>query len=44
MKYLTKVADAEKAWQEKAFRIKAGKEQSMLSILEDRGLVQTVTG
>jgi tyrosyl-tRNA synthetase len=44
MKYLAKVADAEKAWQEKAAKIQAGKEQSMLSILEERGLVKSVTG
>jgi tyrosyl-tRNA synthetase len=44
MKYLAKVADAEKEWQEKAATIRAGKEKSMLTILEERGLVQTVTG
>jgi tyrosyl-tRNA synthetase len=44
MKYMAKVVDAEKEWQEKAFRIEAGKEPSMFSILEKRGLIQTVTG
>lgn len=44
MKYLAKVADAELAWQEKASRIRAGEEKSMLTILEERGLVQTITG
>jgi tyrosyl-tRNA synthetase len=44
MKYLTKVADAELQWQEKAEIIKSGKQKSMLSILEERGLVQTITG
>lgn len=44
MKYLAKVADAEKEWKEKAARIHAGKEKSMLTILEERGLVQTITG
>ena len=44
MKYLAKVATAEKEWNEKAARIRDGHEKSMLTILEDRGLVQTVTG
>lgn len=44
MKYLTKVADAELLWQEKALRIQSGKEKSMLTILEERGLIQTITG
>jgi hypothetical protein len=44
LKYLAKVADAEKQWKEKAARINAGKEKSMLTILEERGLVQTITG
>jgi len=44
MKYLAKVADAELVWQEKATRVKRGKEKSMLTILEERGLVQTITG
>lgn len=44
MKYLAKVADAELAWQEKASKINAGEAKSMLTILEERGLVQTITG
>ena len=44
MKYLAKVAEAEVAWAEKASKIRSGEEKSMLTILEDRGLVQTVTG
>ena len=44
MKYLAKVADAEKQWKDKAARISAGEEKSMLTILEERGLVQTITG
>jgi tyrosyl-tRNA synthetase len=41
---LTKVADAEMAWQQKAWEIKDGKKKSMLSILEERGLVHQITG
>jgi tyrosyl-tRNA synthetase len=44
MKYLAKVADAEKQWKERAARVNAGQEKSMLTILEERGLVQTITG
>ncbi len=44
MKYLAKVADAEKQWKDKAARIGAGEEKSMLTILEERGLVHTITG
>jgi tyrosyl-tRNA synthetase len=43
-KYLAKVALAEKQWQEWALEIKAQKKKSMLSILEERGLVHQVTG
>ncbi|KUJ18977.1 uncharacterized protein LY89DRAFT_508940 [Mollisia scopiformis] len=43
-KYLAKMADAEMAWSQKASSIKSGKEKSMLTILEERGLVQTFTG
>lgn len=39
-----KVADAEIDWQQKATRIQRGEEKSMLTILEERGLIQTVTG
>jgi tyrosyl-tRNA synthetase len=41
---LAKVADAEKQWKDKAAKIIAGEEKSMLTILEERGLVQTITG
>ena len=44
MKYLSKVADAETKWQEKALEIKDGKQKSMLSILEERNLVESMTG
>jgi tyrosyl-tRNA synthetase len=44
MKYLAKVADAELQWKQKAEIIRSGKQKSMLTILEERGLVQTVTG
>lgn len=44
MKYLAKVADAEMAWSQKAARVRSGQEQSMLTILEERGLVKTFTG
>ncbi|KAE8443522.1 hypothetical protein EG329_001762 [Mollisiaceae sp. DMI_Dod_QoI] len=43
-KYLHKVAGAELRWAEQASRVRSGKEKSMLTILEERGLVQTVTG
>ncbi|KAI0994993.1 Tyrosine--tRNA ligase [Podosphaera aphanis] len=43
MKYLAKVAAAEDQWQEKALRVTAGKEKSMLTILEERGLVLKTT-
>jgi len=32
------------AWQQKAWEIKDGKKKSMLSILEERGLVHQITG
>lgn len=44
MKYLAKIADAEDQWQEKALRITAGKEKSMMTILEERGLINQFTG
>ena len=44
MKYLAKVADAELAWQAKASNIKEGNEKSMLTLLEERGLVKTLAG
>lgn len=44
MKYLSKVADAEIAWAEKASRIRAGKEKSMLTVLDERGLIYDFAG
>jgi tyrosyl-tRNA synthetase len=44
MKYLAKIAEAEKEWQAKTNDIKAGRQKSMLTILEERGLVNTITG
>ena len=38
------MADAENAWQAKALEIEAGKQKSMLTILEERGLVHQITG
>ncbi|TAQ84036.1 hypothetical protein B7494_g7646 [Chlorociboria aeruginascens] len=43
-KYLQKMADAEVVWQEQAKKIRAGEQKSMLTILEERGYVQTITG
>lgn len=43
-KFLAKVADAELKWQEQALEIRQGKRKSMLTTLEDRGLVHSVTG
>lgn len=44
MKYLTKVANAETEWAEKASIIRSGGQKSMLTILEERGLVKSITG
>jgi len=43
-KYLAKVAAAEKEWKATAQEIKQKKKKSMLTILEERGLVQNITG
>jgi tyrosyl-tRNA synthetase len=43
-KFIAKTADAELRWQEQALEIKQGKKKSMLTILEERGLVEQVTG
>ncbi|KAH8816376.1 hypothetical protein F5884DRAFT_896163 [Xylogone sp. PMI_703] len=43
-KYLAKLADAEMAWQEKAYKIRAGQQKSMLTILEERGYVHSIAG
>ncbi|KAI9838718.1 MAG: tyrosyl-tRNA synthetase [Sclerophora amabilis] len=42
--FLRKSAEWEKDWQAKAVEIRAGRQKSMLSILEERGLVDTVVG
>ncbi len=44
MKYLAKMADAEFEWQEQASKIRAGKQKSMLAVLEERGLVHQIVG
>jgi tyrosyl-tRNA synthetase len=44
LKYLAKVADAEKQWGEQAKVIRSGAKKSMLTILEERGLVEQITG
>jgi hypothetical protein len=44
LKDVTKAADAEMKWQEQAREIKSGRKKSMLTLLEERGLVQTITG
>jgi tyrosyl-tRNA synthetase len=44
MKYLAKIAEAEKDWRMEANEIKAGRQKSMLTILEERGLVNTIAG
>lgn len=41
---IAKREDAEKDWQAKAAKIRAGEQQSMLSILEERGLIHTISG
>ncbi|KAI9640030.1 tyrosyl-tRNA synthetase [Ciborinia camelliae] len=43
-KYLAKVSNAELEWAKQAEIIKAGKQKSMLSILEERGYVHQITG
>lgn len=43
-KYIAKVVEAEREWQEQALRIKNKEQRSMLTILEERGLVHQVTG
>jgi tyrosyl-tRNA synthetase len=44
LKYLAKVALAERQWQGQALEIKARKKKSMLTVLEERGLVHQITG
>lgn len=43
-KYLAKMANAELAWKERAAEIDAGKKESFLSMLEERGFVKDITG
>ncbi|TVY52428.1 Tyrosine--tRNA ligase, mitochondrial [Lachnellula cervina] len=42
--FLTKVAAAEVQWQERAVEVQAGKRKSLLTVLEERGLIQAITG
>lgn len=42
--YLRKQADAEEEWQKQALIIENGEKQSMLSLLEERGYVDTIAG
>lgn len=43
-KWLAKAAEAKEKWDKQANDIRSGKEKSMLTKLEERGLVHTVTG
>lgn len=43
-KFIAKVADAEQDWKQKALRIRKGEQQSMLSILDERGYINQITG
>jgi tyrosyl-tRNA synthetase len=43
-KYLAKVAEAEKQWKEQSKAIRDGRQKSMLSILEERGLIHQIAG
>ena len=43
-KYIAKEAEAETQWKSYHEDIKAGKRQSMLSILEERGYINAVAG
>lgn len=42
--FLNKVAAAEVQWQERAVEVQAGKRKSLLTVLEERGLIQAITG
>ena len=42
--YLRKIAEAEQAWKEQAKRIRAGEQESMLTVLEKRGYINSVAG
>jgi tyrosyl-tRNA synthetase len=43
LKWLAKKDEAEKQWQEQAREIRAGNKKSMLTVLEERGLVHQLT-
>ncbi len=43
-KYLEKQLDAKLAWAKKAAEIQAGKQESMLAMLENRGYVNQIVG
>jgi tyrosyl-tRNA synthetase len=43
-KYLAKVAEAEEQWKEQSKAIRDGRQKSMLSILEERGLIHQIAG
>ena len=43
-RYLRKQAEAEERWQADAKIIHAGEKQSMLSMLEERGYIDTIAG
>ncbi|TVY41800.1 Tyrosine--tRNA ligase, mitochondrial [Lachnellula subtilissima] len=42
--FLKKVEAGEVKWQEQAIEVQTGKRKSMLTILEERGLIQAITG
>ncbi|KAI9807893.1 MAG: hypothetical protein M1825_005199 [Sarcosagium campestre] len=44
MRYLARVTEAERAWDEKRRRIENGDQKSILSILEERGFIDTIAG
>lgn len=43
-RHILRMREAHDAWKQQATRIKAGKQQSFLSLLESRGLVKNVVG
>ena len=42
--WIRKTAEAKEAWDAQAIEIKSGRKQSMLSVLEERGYVNSVAG
>lgn len=44
LKYIQKTKDAKEAWDQQAAEIEAGKQDSMLKKLEDRGYIHSVVG